>query len=79
MLTTDVVMMILAAEPAVIVAARLHELGPDERQRVLCTVCAMHEEITRNCRQTATEATRLLTAECALYVNGVATCAKNNK
>lgn len=71
---TDVFEMILAGQPAVGVATHLSRLSSDDRQNVLCTVCAMHDEIARNCVQTATEASRLLAAECPFYVNGVATC-----
>ena len=55
--------MILAGQLAVGVAPYLKQL-PDDRQNVLCTVCAMHDEIARNCVHTATEASTLLAAEC---------------
>jgi len=37
-------------------------------------VCAMREEIARNCRSTAAEVNALLTTECPQYIRGIATC-----
>jgi hypothetical protein len=74
MLTSDVFDMILAGQPATGVGTHLNRLPVAERQTLLCTVCAMHDEIARNCVQTATEASKLLAAQCPFYVNGVATC-----
>jgi hypothetical protein len=73
MLPSDVFELILAGQPAVDVAPSLTQLPSDDRQNVLCTVCAMHDEIARNCLKTATEVSKLLTAECPFYVNGIAT------
>jgi hypothetical protein len=56
------------------VAPMLRQLAPDDRQSLLCTVCAMRDEIARNCWSTAAEVNALLTTECPLYVRGTATC-----
>ena len=74
MMPANVFEMVLAGQPAVYTAVRLNQLSSEHRQNVLCTACAMHDEIARNCVQTATEVSKLLTAECPFYVNGVATC-----
>jgi hypothetical protein len=74
MFAADVFEMVLAGRPAAITATAVNQLPPDERQEVLCTVCAMHDEIARNCVQTGTEVSTLLVAECPFYINGVATC-----
>ena len=66
--------MILAGQPAASAAMHLKQLPADDRQNLLCTVCAMHDEIARNCVLTATEVRTLLSAECPFYVDGVATC-----
>ena len=70
----DVFEMILAGRPALHVTACLKQLAPNERQNVLCTACAMHYEIARNCVETAVEVSKLLKAECPFYIDGVATC-----
>lgn len=60
------------------VAPVLSQLDADDRQNLLCTVCAMREEIARNCLSTAAEVDALLTTECSLFVQGVATCRFNS-
>jgi hypothetical protein len=65
---------ILAGTSASMVSRHLDQLSRNERQHLLCTVCAMHHEIACNCLETADELTKLLTVECPLYVNAVATC-----
>ena len=50
------------------------ELPPGERQILLCTVCALHNEIASNCQQHAKEVSKLLTLACPLYIDGIATC-----
>lgn len=64
---------ILAGNPACSVGPWLNQLPRDERQNLLCTVCGKHDEIARNCLATANEVSRLLTAECPYYIDGVAT------
>ena len=56
------------------VANMLQQLTDEDRQNLLCNVCAMREEIARNCCATAAEVNALLNTECPLYVNGIATC-----
>jgi hypothetical protein len=65
---------ILAGNPTWQVAPALQQLVSEDRQNLLCTVCAMHAEITRNCVAYGTEVNALLTAECPLYIHGIATC-----
>ena len=52
----------------------LRKLDSEDRQNLLCTVCAMREEIARNYRSMAAEVNALLTTECRLYIQGIATC-----
>jgi hypothetical protein len=66
--------MILAGDPAFLVAPQLNALPSDQRLNLLCTVCSMHHEIARNCIGTGKEVSKLLSAECLYYVDGVATC-----
>jgi hypothetical protein len=47
--TGEVFDAILAGNQAIVVAPYLNQLPKDDRQNLLCTVCAMHEEIARNC------------------------------
>jgi hypothetical protein len=56
-----------ASVASALTAAYLNELVPEERQNVLCTVCAKREEIARNCLQTGTEVSSLLMAKCQFY------------
>jgi hypothetical protein len=65
---------ILGGEREWQVALKLRQLAPDDRQSLLCMVCAMRDEIARNCWSTAAEVNALLTTECPLYVHGTATC-----
>jgi hypothetical protein len=65
---------ILAGNLAWSVAPRLNQLPHDERQSLLCTVCAMHDEIARNCLETGNEVSNLLASQCPFYIHGVATC-----
>jgi len=65
---------ILAGRPEREVAPMLQQLDPDARENLLCTVCAMRQEIARNCHSTAAEVNALLTTECPLYIRGTATC-----
>ena len=74
MCAADVFEMVLSGQPAVVTSTYVNQLPPGARQDVLCTVCGMHDEIARNCVQTATEVSALLEVECSYYVNGVATC-----
>jgi hypothetical protein len=71
---TEVFDAILAGTPARDVVPAFLRLAPEDRQNVLCTVCAMREEIARNCQAYATEVHELLTAQCPLYIDGTATC-----
>lgn len=72
--TSSVFEAILAGNVAGAVAPYLNQLPEDERQNVLCTVCAMHNEIARNCLGHAKEVRDLLTAECPMFLDGIATC-----
>jgi|HubBroStandDraft_6_1064221.scaffolds.fasta_scaffold70677_4 hypothetical protein len=72
----EVLESILAGRSAAKVAPLLIQLSPDERQNVLCTTCAMRDEIARNCVATGRQAEKLLTAECRFYINGTPTCLK---
>ena len=65
---------ILGGTQASTVAPDLNQLSKEERQSLLCTVCAMHDEIARNCLGHAQEVRNLLTAECPMFIKGVATC-----
>jgi len=71
---TTVFEAILAGRRESEVAPMLRQLAPTVRQDLLCTVCAMREEIARNCLATAAEVNALLTIECLLYIDGTATC-----
>jgi hypothetical protein len=70
----EIMEMILAGDPELLVASRLKELSPDERLNLLCTVCSIHDEMARNCVATGKEVNKLLSAECPYFVNSAATC-----
>jgi hypothetical protein len=65
---------ILAGQPAGDVALLLRSLSAEDRQNVLCTTCAMRDELGRNCVATGREAIALLTQECPFFCNDVPTC-----
>jgi hypothetical protein len=71
---SEVLNAILAGEREWEVAPKLRQLSSTDRQNLLCTVCAMRDEIARNCWSTAAEVNALLTTECPFYVHGSATC-----
>jgi hypothetical protein len=65
---------VLAGSPISEVVASLRGLCPDERQRLLCSLCEMHNEIASNCLMVAGNVSELLKSECPLYIDGRATC-----
>ena len=69
----EVLKAILAGEREWKVAFKLRQLAPYDRQNVLCTVCAMRDEIARKCLAAPVEVKALLTTGCPLYVHGTAT------
>ncbi len=70
----EVFELILAGSREYEIAPLLRQLADEDRQNLLCTVCAMRGEIARNCRSTAAEVNALLTTECSLFVHGAPTC-----
>jgi len=66
--------LILAGSREWEIAPLLRQLADEDRQNLLCTVCAMRGEIARNSRSTAAEVNALLTTECSLFIQGVPTC-----
>jgi hypothetical protein len=70
----EVLEAILAGGQAEEVTPLLRQLTPEDRQDVLCTVCAMRTAIGRNCRSTAVSVNQILTAECSFYIDGRPTC-----
>jgi len=65
---------VLAGSPAREIVPALRVLPDQDRQAVLCTVCAIRDEIARNGLEHGDEVERLLESECPLFVAGVATC-----
>jgi hypothetical protein len=63
-LITEVFDAILSGTVAWQIAPSLQQLTTEERQNVLCTVCAMRAEIARNCQSIADQVHKVLTAEC---------------
>jgi len=57
----------------------IQALPSQDRQALLCTVCAIQDEIARNCQQHGQEVSTLLTLYCPLNIDGVATCLIRNK
>ena len=66
--------LILAGSREWEIAPLLRQLTDEDRQNLLCTICAMREEIACNCRSTAAEVNALLTTECSLFIHGAPTC-----
>jgi len=64
----------MAGLPASEIIPLLRELPKQDRQSLLCAVCALHDEIARNCQEHAHHVSDLLGSECPLYVDGIATC-----
>lgn len=75
----DVFNAILAGSQQWEVSALLQELAAEDRQNLLCTVCAMRCEIAGNCRLTGAEVSALPTAECPLFIHGVPTCSTERR
>jgi hypothetical protein len=65
---------IMAGQPTSEVVPALRVLSAIDRQALLCTICAIHDEIERNSHEHGRDVRQLLEAECSLFVNGVATC-----
>ena len=51
-----------AGSPPCTVIPKLDQLAPDERQSVLCTICAMRKDIAANSESHSAEACQVLTA-----------------
>jgi hypothetical protein len=66
--------LILAGSREWEIAPLLRQLTDEDRQNLLCTVCAMRGEIARNCCSTAAEVNALLTTKCSLFIHGAPTC-----
>ena len=64
----------MAGQATTEVLPALNVLTTNDRQALLCTVCAIHDEIERNCQEHGRDIRQLLECECSLFVNGVATC-----
>jgi len=65
---------IMAGQPTSQIVPALKVLPADDRQALLCTLCAMHDEIDRNSQEHGKDVRQLLESECPLFVNGIATC-----
>lgn len=65
---------VLAGHPAHEIVPALRVLPDQDQQAVLCTVCAIRDEIARNGLEHGDEVERLLESECPFFVAGVATC-----
>lgn len=66
--------LIMAGHPAAEVIFLLKTMPAAERHAILCSVCAIHDEIARNCRDHGYEAAKVLASECPLFVDGSGTC-----
>jgi hypothetical protein len=65
---------VLAGHPLAEVDVNLRTLSSEERQRLLCDVCSMHNEIAFTCQDRGLEILKLLTRHCPLFIDGRATC-----
>jgi len=65
---------VLAGHAAREIGPALRVLPDQDKQALLCTICAVRDEIARNGLEHGDEVERLLESECPLFVAGVATC-----
>lgn len=65
---------VMAGHPSGEIVPVLKLLSADDRQALLCTICAIHDEIARNSQEHGRDVEQLLESQCILFVNGVATC-----
>lgn len=64
----------MAGDSADEIVPRLQALPIDDRQRLLCAVCSIRDEITCTCRNTGAEVSKLLSLQCPFFVDGQVTC-----
>jgi len=64
---------ILAGHSAFLTMPSLLNLPDHDRQRLLCVLCSIHNEIVGNCQQRGNEVSTLLTSQCPLFIEGEAT------
>jgi uncharacterized membrane protein len=65
---------VMAGRPLSEIEAIVETLSLEDRQELLCTLCSIQHEIASNCAQHGDDVSALLSLNCALYVDGVATC-----
>jgi hypothetical protein len=65
---------VMAGHPSGEIVPALKVLPADDRQALLCTICAIHDEIARNSQEHGRDVEQLLESQCPLFVKGVATC-----
>ena len=70
----EVLEAVFAGESSSAITGLLQQLSGKDRQVVLCTVCALHNDIACICVQHGVEVIALLSAECPLFLDGHATC-----
>jgi len=64
----------MAGTPASEIEAFLQDVPSADRQTILCEMCSLQKEIASNCLQYGNDVSALLTSNCPLFVNGIATC-----
>jgi len=65
---------VLAGDPAAALVHRLPDVPEEERKLLLCTLCAMRNEIRTNCSGRVEQVETFLTRACPFFHNGVPTC-----
>jgi hypothetical protein len=65
---------VMAGTPAGEIEALLKDVPSADRQTTMCEMCSLQKELASNCLEYGNEVSALLTSNCPLYVNGVATC-----
>lgn len=65
---------VMAGHPSGEIVPALNVLNADDRQALLCTICAIHDEIARSSQEHGRDVRQLLESQCPLFVNDVATC-----
>ena len=66
--------LLMAGVPAADVQPGFSRLPADEQSALLCTVCAVHEEVALNCLERALEIGALLNRNCRFFLDGARTC-----
>ena len=70
----EVLEAILAGDMPEHAVQEMQKLPPEDRQLVLCTLCAMRDEVVSNCEERGETVVQVLSRACPFYIGGERTC-----